>query len=75
MKNALKTNEVIIEKNNLQQILDALSGKGYQTIGPLIRNNAIIYDALTSIPELPVGWHDQQGPGDVFLHIPGHCRR
>ncbi|MGB9774003.1 MAG: 4Fe-4S dicluster domain-containing protein [Bacteroidota bacterium] len=54
------TDTVILEHQHFQQLLDVLRGKGYQPIGPTIRDSAIVYDELTSVADLPIGWTDEQ---------------
>ena len=58
---------LIIEKNQLQALLDALRARGFQTIGPVLQDGAIICDELNSIDDLPVGWSDQQEAGTYRL--------
>jgi len=53
----------IIDKENLNQLIAKLNQKGYKTIGPTIRGEAIVYDRITSIADLPEGWTDEQEPG------------
>jgi sulfhydrogenase subunit beta (sulfur reductase) len=59
--------EVVIERENFQQLLDILNTRGYQTLGPTIRCGAIIYDHVTSISDFPVGWNDVQDAGTYRL--------
>ena len=68
MKNPLKVNgRVIIEPENLQGLLEILNKEGYKILGPTIRQNAVIYDELTSIRKLPVGRRDVQNAGTYRL--------
>jgi ferredoxin len=63
-KNPLKVaDEVVIERDDLQQILQVLGDDGYQTIGPVIREGSMEYGEIKTISELPIGWRDEQGPG------------
>ena len=55
--------KLTIEQDGLQRILDALARRGYRVIGPTVRDGAIIYDTVTQLDELPVGWTDQQDGG------------
>jgi len=57
----------LIERADLQQLLEALQNRGYQTIGPVARDGAIVYDTLASIEDLPAGWTDEQEPGRYRL--------
>jgi ferredoxin len=55
--------QAVVERQQLQTLLDALVGRGYQPVGPTIRDGAIVYDALASAADLPIGWTDEQAPG------------
>lgn len=54
-------------KEELQKLVDALHQRGYQVIGPRVDQEAIIYDEVTSVEQLPVGWTDEQAPGSYRL--------
>ncbi len=58
---------VVIQRPGLQRLLDALSDQGYQIVGPTVRDGAIVYDNLTSVDDLPVGWTDEQEAGSYRL--------
>ena len=47
----------------LEQLIAALQSRGYQVIGPAVRDGAIIYDVVEKISDLPVGWTDEQAAG------------
>lgn len=53
----------VIEAGHLQDLLDALSRRGFQTWGPTVRDGAIVYDEIGSCAELPAGWTDRQEAG------------
>ena len=57
----------IVESQHLEQLLEALTHRGYEVIGPTICEGAIVYQALTSIKDLPAGWTDQQQGGRYRL--------
>jgi sulfhydrogenase subunit beta (sulfur reductase) len=59
--------QVVIERENLQQLLDVLIRQGYQVVGPTVRDSAVVYDAVTSVADLPEGWADQQEAGTYRL--------
>jgi ferredoxin len=59
--------KVLVERPDLQKLLDALRQKGYTTVGPTVRDHAIIYDQITSVEELPIGWTDEQDGGTYRL--------
>ncbi|MCD6162586.1 MAG: 4Fe-4S dicluster domain-containing protein [candidate division Zixibacteria bacterium] len=47
-------------RNDLNKIVEVLSLKSYEIIGPIVSENAVVYDAISSLDELPIGFHDQQ---------------
>jgi sulfhydrogenase subunit beta (sulfur reductase) len=55
---------IVIQKSGLQDVLDALKTSGYKVIGPSLSQEAIIYDAIEGTEDLPIGWNDEQGPGE-----------
>jgi sulfhydrogenase subunit beta (sulfur reductase) len=57
----------VLELDNFQQLLDALGKRGYQVLGPTIRDGAIVYDSIRSTADLPVGWTDEQTGGTYRL--------
>lgn len=57
----------VLSVNGLQALLDALKARGYRTIGPTIRDRAIVYDEIAKVAELPVGWSDEQDGGHYRL--------
>ncbi len=59
--------KVVVERQDFQKLLDALRQQGYQTIGPTLRDGAIIYDEIRSVEDLPVGWTDEQDGGTYRL--------
>jgi sulfhydrogenase subunit beta (sulfur reductase) len=58
---------VIVERGDLQRMIDALLERGYHVIGPIARDGAIIYDEITSVADLPQGWTDEQDGGRYRL--------
>ena len=52
-----------MEKEGLQVLLDALAQRGYRVVGPTMRDQAIIYDDIASVRDLPAGWTDEQSGG------------
>jgi sulfhydrogenase subunit beta (sulfur reductase) len=65
---ALKAgDQVILEHDQLQKLLEAIVSRGYSLKGPTIRENAIIYDDIASVSDLPAGWTDEQDGGTYRL--------
>ena len=61
----------VLEHDNFEQLFDVLVGRGYQVVGPTLRDGAIVYDTLTSMVDLPVGWTDEQTGGSYRLRRRG----
>jgi sulfhydrogenase subunit beta (sulfur reductase) len=59
--------KVVLEPQHLQQLLDALGKKGYHVLGPTVRDQAIVYDEVISLKDLPAGWTDEQNAGTYRL--------
>ncbi len=59
--------QCILQCDHLQQLFDALTNRGYQIIGPTVRDGAIVYDDLNSVDDLPAGWTDEQNGGSYRL--------
>jgi sulfhydrogenase subunit beta (sulfur reductase) len=55
--------QVVLDHQHFQQLLTILRDKGYQVVGPTVRDNAIVYDTLTSVADLPIGYTDEQDGG------------
>ncbi len=59
--------KVTIKSNDIILLFNALRSAGYSVIGPTIREGTIVYEELTSIDDLPVGWTDEQEGGSYRL--------
>jgi len=58
---------VIVEREDLDALLAAISGQGYRLVGPSVQNSAIVYRDVRSAADLPVGWGDEQDGGSYRL--------
>ena len=56
-----------LAKEQLPTMIDELRRRGYAVVGPTIDQDAIIYDELQSVDQLPRGWTDEQFPGSYRL--------
>src|SRR5574341_393297 len=65
---------VVIPKPGLQRIFDALREAGYSIVGPRIRDGAIVYHEIATMSDLPIGWTDDQAPGNYRLRNRGDRR-
>lgn len=57
----------VLERSHLERTIEVLAGKGYEIIGPRVCDGAIVYDRLTSLSDLPIGWTDEQDGGTYRL--------
>ena len=57
----------MIDPEALGDLLRALAAHGFRTVGPTVRDGAIVYDDIESAAELPIGWTDDQAPGRYRL--------
>lgn len=59
--------QFVLERSGLEQLLQALKAEGYLTLGPTVREGAIVYDQLNRLEDLPVGYTDHQEGGTYRL--------
>ena len=62
-----QNDRVIVEREHFPHLLLNLHNQGYQVVGPTVRENAIVYDTLHSVDDLPIGYTDEQGGGSYRL--------
>jgi len=53
----------ILHAEELAKLIELLPCKGYRTIGPSVRDGAIVYEPIESSAQLPAGWTDEQERG------------
>ncbi|MBI2759471.1 MAG: 4Fe-4S dicluster domain-containing protein [Chloroflexi bacterium] len=63
---------IAIQKPVFNTLLARLREAGYQTIGPCIKNDTLVYDSIESINELPYGYISEQNAGRFRLIQAGH---
>ncbi|HVB73005.1 MAG TPA: 4Fe-4S dicluster domain-containing protein [Ktedonobacteraceae bacterium] len=56
-----------LEREHFQHLFASLQARGFQVVGPTLREHAIVYDTLTSVDDLPVGYTDEQNGGSYRL--------
>ena len=59
--------QVVVDREQIQELFVTLTRKGYQIVGPTVRDHAIVYDTLTSLVDLPIGYTDEQDGGTYRL--------
>src|SRR5262245_12264889 len=57
----------IFPKTRLDDLIRLLLSEGFEVIGPRIEQQAIVYGAVHSAKDLPVGWTDRQTAGSYRL--------
>ena len=57
----------VIDVNGLDALIRLLAELGYSTRGPVVRDGAIMPGPVAGVADLPVGCHDDQGPGHYRL--------
>ncbi|MEZ5786283.1 MAG: 4Fe-4S dicluster domain-containing protein [Xanthobacteraceae bacterium] len=58
----------IVTLEGLQSLLVVLERRGYRVVGPTRRGEAIVYDDISDLSDLPQGWSDEQDGGHYRLH-------
>ena len=58
---------VLLSPPRVGLLIQVLIRKGYDVIGPTIRDGAILYDHISSEKDLPTGWTDEQQGGKYQL--------
>ncbi|MEK6800250.1 MAG: 4Fe-4S dicluster domain-containing protein [Planctomycetota bacterium] len=53
----------MLQRGDFSKVLDVLLTAGHRLVGPTVREGAIVYDDISSVDDLPVGWTDEQEAG------------
>lgn len=74
MKKEKKQNQqAVVERDQLSRLFDVLQKNGFLALGPTLRDQAIIYDEISGIEDLPEGWVDLQDGGTYRLEKGGNA--
>jgi sulfhydrogenase subunit beta (sulfur reductase) len=65
----MKQDYSFLPASQLQTLLDELIKSGYQCIGPQVQDNAIVYQTLSKVSQLPKGVTQSQTPGQYTLQV------
>ena len=65
---------VSIQKPDFNALLDRLKEAGFETIGPRIKNDTLVYEPIESLDQLPQGYITEQDAGRFRLVYAGHDR-
>ena len=63
-----------LERDALRHLLDLLVERGFELIGPTVRDGAIVLDRIDGVDDLPRGIRQIQGPGTYRLEQTGDDR-
>lgn len=71
----------VVGTGGFDALIPHLAAAGYTVIGPTVLDGVIVYDEIEQASDLPIGWHDEQGPasydtrdegdGDYFSYVVG----
>jgi len=67
MNPATEDARAVVDRGALDRLIPSLESRGYQVVGPVLRDGAIVYDTLTSLNDLPAGWTEEQEAGRYRL--------
>ncbi len=57
----------VVTRDGLDALIAALGTAGYRVCGPTVRDQAIVFDDIDGIADLPEGWTDEQDGGHYRL--------
>jgi sulfhydrogenase subunit beta (sulfur reductase) len=63
-----------LAKPQFDSLLTRLREKGYQTLGPRIRDDAVVYAPIEKLADLPQGFTSDEGPGRYRIVPSGNQR-
>jgi ferredoxin len=66
-KGPRNSGHVLLNPPQIGLLIKALIRRGFEVIGPTIRDGAIVYDQVSSVEDLPKGWTDVQQAGKYQL--------
>ncbi|MCP4384455.1 MAG: sulfite reductase subunit A [Hyphomicrobiales bacterium] len=59
--------QVVLDTAGLDVLFEALRSRHYRVVGPRVRDQAIVYDDIETVSDLPRGWTDEQDGGHYRL--------
>jgi len=65
---------IVIQKEAFNTILSHLKEKGYETVGPRVKNDTLIYAPIEQMDDLPRGYVTEQDAAHFRLTYTGHPR-
>ncbi len=65
---------VAFHKPQFTALTQSLQKMGYETIGPIIMDECVVYEPIDGLSDLPHGYLSEQDGGRYRLHFTGHNR-
>jgi ferredoxin len=62
---------VVVDCRGLDALITTLQARGFSTVGPRVRDDAVVYGEIESTADLPAGCSDVQAPGSYRLQRDG----
>jgi ferredoxin len=59
--------DAVLDPGGIDRLIAVLTARGYRTLGPVVRDGAIVNAEISGSHELPAGWHDDQAAGRYRL--------
>lgn len=63
-----------LARDGLDRLIRLLADRGYEVVGPTVRDGAIVLDHVEGTADLPAGVREEQGPGSYSLTPTGDDR-
>lgn len=63
----------VFDAERLSRLVDTLRERGYRVVAPTIRDEAIVYEEIDDVDELPFGWTEVQEAGSYRLRQTGEA--
>ena len=63
MEPSVRSTRSVIDMEGVAQLIASLQRRGYEVVGPTLRDGAITYEILNKLEDLPAGWSDEQAAG------------
>ena len=65
---------IALQKTELDKLLTNVRAAGFETIGPRIQDEALVYEPIDGLSDLPQGYTSEQSTGHYRLLYVGHAR-
>jgi formate hydrogenlyase subunit 6/NADH:ubiquinone oxidoreductase subunit I len=67
MSPAAQSTRSVVELEGFERLIPSLECRGFQVVGPTLRDGAIVYEPLRKLENLPAGWSDETEAGRYRL--------